>query len=87
MNTRLGVLLLRCRWAMGEKAALKKAVSLVEKGQKEKAKEPSPWSRKARKKRRKKSSSSSMMRSRKSATPSSSSTKNFFLRTVADERP
>ncbi len=39
MNTRLGVLLLRCRWAMGEKAALKKAVSLVEKGQKEKAKE------------------------------------------------
>ena len=39
MNTRLGVLLIRCRWAMGEKAALKKAVSLVEKGQKEKAKE------------------------------------------------
>lgn len=39
MNTRLGVLLIRCKWAMGEKAALKKAVSLVEKGQKEKAKE------------------------------------------------
>ena len=39
MSTRLAVLLLRCKWAMGEKAALKKAVSLVEKGQKEKAKE------------------------------------------------
>lgn len=39
MNTRLGVLLIRCKWAIGEKAALKKAVSLVEKGQKEKAKE------------------------------------------------
>ena len=39
MNTRLGVLLIRCKWAMGESSALKKAVSLVEKGQKEKAKE------------------------------------------------
>lgn len=39
MKTRLGVLLIRCKWAMDEKAALKKAVSLVEKGQKEKAKE------------------------------------------------
>ena len=39
MNTRLAILLIRCKWAIGEKAALKKAVSLVEKGQKEKAKE------------------------------------------------
>lgn len=39
MNTRLGVMLLRSKWAICEKAALKKAVSLVEKGQKEKAKD------------------------------------------------
>lgn len=39
MNTRLGILLIRCKWAMGEKAALKKAVALVEKGDKEKAKD------------------------------------------------
>ncbi len=39
MHTRLAIPLIRCKWAIGEKAALKKAVSLVEKGQKEKAKE------------------------------------------------